>query len=303
MESITGERVQRVSMLSEGRFNDAVKVTARTGESWVVRLSPDRREFPVLRFEGQMLRREALLSDRLSEYGFFPPVTCFDEGSHFKGISLLVRESFPGVNGNLLIAEEPDAAKLVWTRIKEFDSILPALRHLGTGLPENWTLSWSASVFQIVDDFISDISDFNLPCRVPREFLCEIQRHATTLDERPVRLCHGDLWPKNILLERDDVLNGKMVVLDWERAFIGDPSSQWIITERGGGTLFSIDLSTYRTAKKSMPKARSEAADFIYTGMLGIQMIAESIRNDVDVCGAENLLSGALSALREIGLR
>ena len=45
---------------------------------------------------------------------------------------------------------------------------------------------------------------------------------------QPPRLVHGDLWPRNVLVEQHDDGWRISAILDAERAFWGEPAAEWI---------------------------------------------------------------------------
>jgi len=48
------------------------------------------------------------------------------------------------------------------------------------------------------------------------------KQYGTNLLNDEVSLCHGDLWPGNILFKEEELDTGKFVVIDWEMARIGN---------------------------------------------------------------------------------
>ncbi len=295
---LVGARVVGLGPLSaRGRFNDAVAMCTADGRWWAVRVAPNPAWFPVLRVERGMLGREAALAAILGEDGPVPAVRFFDDGGLLGGSQMMVRELLPGRNGQDLLDRCPDAASEIWRAMTRFDQSLPSLADHQVGFPGAWMLRWSEVLQALGESFLADLVDHRIDTPSCNRFVSRMSRASGALDARPLRLCHGDLWPKNALFESlagDEACPshlGDMKVLDWERAFVGDPMTQWIRLDGAGGTVLSIDSDPLRptSAAKDCP----EALQVVYAGVVGLQMLAESLRNPVDICLAARLVADA----------
>lgn len=283
-----------------GRFNDSVIAHTASGTACFARVSPDPVSFPYLQAERNMLAREALLSQILCDHEPFPPVRFFDSGVLLLGPAILVRELYPGLNGDVAAAGSPLLRDAVWRELRSFDAALPALDSDMVGFPGQWSTSWSEVIGQLAHSLREDLRFYGITDRYGADFGAAIAPLGEVLDRRPVRVCHGDLWPKNTLITSTETNRVEsIVVLDWERAFVGDPLSQWLRTEDHGFTMLSIDRSSDRHAAESLSEDERLVAH-IYCGVEGLLMLAESVRNPIDPAFADRLVRDALSKLRRV---
>jgi aminoglycoside phosphotransferase (APT) family kinase protein len=288
------------SMAFPGLFNDAIAVTTADGQEWVVRISPDPTSVPFLWFEHGMLAREAALGELLADHDYFPPVLHFDGGDLLEGREVLIREAVRGTNGQAAIDADRYLEPALWNELLSFDARLPAIPTRAVGFPGAWSDSWSQVIANMVAGLRDDLRRYGIRDRYGANLERIVQSAGCLLDSRPMRLCHGDLWPKNVIVSDATACRGTLAttILDWERAFVGDPLSQWLHQDEHGFTMFSSDLSRNRPAAPYLDGDASLLAS-LYTGIVGLLMLAETVRNPVDPAAAEKLLQGSHSVLRE----
>ncbi|MEV4352266.1 aminoglycoside phosphotransferase family protein [Actinoplanes sp. NPDC049596] len=295
-----GERMLDAEPIEDrGRFNDAVSLLGQSGRRWVARVAPDPRHLPYLRLEHGMLQREAAIADQIADRRLIPPTVYFDPGDELNGRAVLVRAFYEGINGQRLVANEPTAVEPLWRRLAEFDAGLAGMTQMTVGFPGVGSdKRWSDFVYRVAESLIADLTDFGVDTTEAALLLPEIERFASVLDARPTRLCHGDLWPKNVLV-RTPRTSMNLTVLDWERAFVGDPRSQWLRYGRDGLTMFSVDRDPGRhVTANGRVTAEESLVDSIYLSIIALQSLAESIRIPLDQRKAAEMLRHSLDAIR-----
>jgi 5-methylthioribose kinase len=91
------------------------------------------------------------------------------------------------------------------------------------------------------------------------------KQYSTNLLNDEVCLCHGDLWPGNILFNEEELDTGKLTIIDWEMARIGNgvtdigqfaAESYFLDRFRGGRGLLQAFLRAYVAER---PLSRSDA--------------------------------------------
>jgi aminoglycoside phosphotransferase (APT) family kinase protein len=104
-------------------------------------------------------------------------------------------------------------------------------------------------------------------------------------------LVHGDLWLKNILIERGEDKTKISAVLDAERAFWGEPAAEWIFP------FFDIP-DAFWSQYGHLPTGRAaEIRNRIYEGRGAIQVCLEAWRFHFDDGFARRILQQTVAAL------
>lgn len=124
---------------------------------------------------------------------------------------------------------------------------------------------------------------------------CSATRRNSIAVVPPPRLLHGDLWPKNLLMEthRDvAVITG---LLDAERTRWGDPSAEWIF---GFMEISAVFWSAYG-GDLSGPALSPEAQlrRHIYNGRGALQLMLEAWRWQLDDGFARSILAECIDGL------
>lgn len=89
--------------------------------------------------------------------------------------------------------------------------------------------TWSGALLKMFQLIIKNFHEFNASLPISEEILLNfIKNHAKDLDEvKEPHLVHWDIWPPNVLIQEHE---GKFLVaaiIDFERAFWGDPLAEW----------------------------------------------------------------------------
>jgi hypothetical protein len=252
-----------------------------------------------------MLAREALTAALAAGSELVPPVVFFDDGSLLHGRALLIRDLIEGVNGQVFLDDAPEWADRLWEALQTVDASLPTLNGCPSGFPGWKSHSWSGFLMDVLREMVGDLTHQGHNVQSARRLLGIVGELSPLLDLRPVRLCHGDLWPKNVLVrarQPEGCLALEISVLDWERSYVGDPLSQWVLFEEGRYTMFSVDRGPYRPGwhvGRGLSDDPGTIATLVYTGIIGLQTLCESVRNTVDLAAAARMVGTAVTALEE----
>jgi aminoglycoside phosphotransferase (APT) family kinase protein len=107
------------------------------------------------------------------------------------------------------------------------------------------------------------------------------------------RVLHGDPWPKNVLVRREEGRMRIVALLDHERGLFGDPWQEWVFH----GCDFPPVFWEAFGARPTDPASLFRAA--IYRGVIDLQCLLEAVRYDWDAAEVRpRLLAGAAEMRR-----
>lgn len=86
------------------------------------------------------------------------------------------------------------------------------------------------------------------------------------------RLLHGDLWPKNVLIDRSNARPQIVGLLDAERGFWGDPMAEWVFL------FYEIPDLFWKEYGRSTITPGATFRKLAYRGMYTIQSLLEATR-------------------------
>jgi aminoglycoside phosphotransferase (APT) family kinase protein len=250
----------------------------------------------IFRHERQLLQREAEVQQQLCPVSDTIPKNLSVDFSH----SLIDRDYVfqPCLPGQLWESVKDelsvDENNALW---HQFGTIVKGIHNIngkqfGPPDPAQPFARWSEAMHHWVAGMIQDMQHYQLPCDDAKHFLALLEQHQSLLDEvtRP-SLVHGDLWLKNILIERHRGSATISAVLDAERAFWGEPAAEWIFS--------FIDIpETFWQSYGALPgDSSSMIRNRLYEGRGAIQLCLEAWRFRFDDSFARRILQRAISSL------
>lgn len=292
-------QVAAVQLLRSGRFNTTYRVALAGGRAVILRVAPPPAAH-LFSHESNLLRRECAVHRHLRQAARQVPRLLFQDFSQ----QLLPRdyvflECLPGrlwdeVQGSL----SPRQNEALW---RQLGGLVRAIhKHAGAsyGRPGSVTgfACWSAAMLADIDGLIGDLRQLGLDTAAADRFRTLALGHAPLLDRcGPPRLLHGDLWPKNILVDttpETPVITG---LLDAERTRWGDPAAEWIF----GFLAIPETFWAAYGADLSGPALAPEAClrRHIYNGRGALQLILEAWRWQLDDGFARRILEDSSAAL------
>lgn len=289
-------RVVSIRELASGMFNNTYWVTL-PDRKVILRVGPAP-EVKVFSNELELLRREQSVEPFFAPVAAILPKTLFSDFTRkivnrdFVFQTFIEGELWDGVKDTL---PHPDHDSL-WKQLGAIAKKIHGVRGTTFGFPAPRPAfdHWSDAVIGIAGDMIDDIRILKIDPTGTDEFLEMLDAGRDILDEiRVPHLVHGDLWPKNVLLERlaDEVkITG---LLDAERAFWGDPMAEWIFHD---GTCAPAFWETYG---KRPEDPGSRFRDMAYTGLYAVQLFLEAWRFKLDDTPFRERLRKATCEMKE----
>lgn len=223
-----------VQLILSGKFNTTYHVELVSGDKVILRVAPPA-DAPVFEHERALLRRESAVYQVLqSASGRIPRNLFEDFTGELCDRDYVFQSCLPGRLWDDVRADLCDAEnEQLWVQLAPIVRSIHGIcgERFGFPLPMPQFDSWGDACVQLVAGMLEDMRRFELPCEDAAIFLQFLEAGRADLD-RVARPClvHGDLWPKNILIDRlcgEPHITG---VLDAERAFWGDPEAEWIFS-------------------------------------------------------------------------
>jgi aminoglycoside phosphotransferase (APT) family kinase protein len=223
---------QNVRELGAGMFNNTYVVEMSGGPRYILRVGPHPSSY-VFSNETSLLRREYTIQPYLGAVAQVVPRTLYAD---FSGEIIdrdYVFQSY--IEGELWDEVKEDLSEdgqvLLWRQLGEIARTIHHTRGATFGLPypKQERERWSDALIDIAQGMLDDLIALDLDATGVAAYVALLDggRHLIDEVDRP-HLAHGDLWPKNVLIDRsscDPVIVG---LLDSERAFWGDPMAEWV---------------------------------------------------------------------------
>lgn len=145
----------------------------------------------------------------------------------------------------------------LWRQLGSITKKIHAVRgdYFGNSALDSPFSSWSLAVMDCLTNIIHDLEEIRLDATDVRNLLDIAQANSRPFDEitRP-QLLHGDLWPVNILVKRDEEGPRIVAVLDSDRTSWGDPMADWTVflLHHHAGTEADAFWETYGQPEKDL---------------------------------------------------
>ncbi len=198
------------------------------------------------------------------------------------------------------LTEEENAA--LWKQLGEFARTLHGCRgeRFGYPAPFNGFNRWSEFIADNVEGMVEDCRRLEVYYEEVATYRELLPHFSATLDQvKTPSLLHGDLWPRNVIIDGEGADIHLKAVFDAERAFWGDPVSDWVLI------LYGVPEAFWQGYGENLPKTRDPVCIAIYKGMYFILNILEAVRfNQTDfkqsVCNqSDNEPRNRLSAVNK----
>lgn len=282
-------------LLMSGKFNTSYRIGFKERPDVVLRTAPPP-DAVIFQHERSLLRREACVLKQLSGLSETIPENLFEDFSK----ELIARDYVfqPCLPGELWETSKDKLSdsetEALW---QQFGSIVKKIhrvsgQHFGSPLPENGFETWSGAMISWVTGMIEDMEHWQIPCEDAIQFLHLVERNAYSLDEvTSPSLVHGDLWLKNIIIERNEMGAKITGVLDAERAFFGEPAAEWIFS------FFDIPKYFWDQYGSLPADPSTKIRQTIYEGRGAVQLCLEAWRFQFDDGFARKILQQSNVAL------
>lgn len=273
-----GGRAQVVAAqeLSAGMFNSTYLLTLQDGQQSVLRVSPQP-QAAVFTHERRLLRREQALEKALTAVCPLAPATLFADFSQAVIDRDLVIQTF--LAGELwdglqesLSAED---TAVLWQQLGEIAKQIHGASGPHFGFPDNEPgfASWSEAVTHIATIMRADLAAMGLDRPATQTYAGWLAAGKRLLDTVTVpRLVHGDLWPKNVLIDRSSSPPQIVGLLDAERGIWGDPLAEWIFY------YYDIPDAFWQAYGRPAVDRATRFRQLAYHGLYTIQLLLEATR-------------------------
>lgn len=219
--------------IKSGRFNTIYQIENNNSDYRILRIAPST-SLEVYAHESCLLKRE------LSVYAFLPLITehvpkvifaDFTKKTINRDYIIL---SF--IDGQIWESMQIKLSKQqninLWIQLIRIIEMINKVEDKKYGFPSPLKryVSWKSALVNILGKMIQDLRKYSLEINGPEELLGLINRDNNYLFEiSKAKLTHGDLWPKNVLIKKSASGVKIVGIIDWERAFWGDPRAEWIL--------------------------------------------------------------------------
>ena len=269
---LSGEKIIEVTELKAGLFNNAYRVNT-SQYAYILKVAPDRNA-DVFYNERCLMRREQSISRQLQSVSPLVPdyLSFFTVGD---------RDAFlqPLIQGRLwhdalsTLSETENA--ILWKQLGAFARKLHNCcgEKFGYPAPYKGFNRWSRFIVDNVEGMVEDCRRLDVLCEEVELYLRYLPHYLQLLDQvKTAKLLHGDLWPRNVIIDGVGTDIHLKAVIDGERAFWGDPVSDWVLI------LYGVPDAFWQGYGENLLKARDPACIAIYKGMYYILNILEAVR-------------------------
>lgn len=154
---------------------------------------------------------------------------------------------------------------------------------------------WSDFITDNVKGMVADCHRLGIHCEEIETYCRLLPQFSAKLDAiKTPKLLHGDLWPRNVLIEGNGASIRLKAVFDAERAFWGDPVSDWVLI------LFGKPDSFWQGYGENLEETSDPARVAVYKGMYFILNILEATRFDTAIAEPRGWLAGINKELEAV---
>lgn len=265
-------QILSVVELSAGLFNNTYKV-ATNSVDYILKVAPSHNA-DVFYNERDLMAREQSIAGRLTQISPLIP-------EYLSFFEIEGRNSFlqPYVTGRLWhdhqTALTKDENDCLWTQLGAFAKQFHSTEGEKFGYPYPFSAysKWSEFINANVEGMVHDAHRLNIYCKEIDTYLNLLPSFNHILDTiTQPKLLHGDLWPRNVIFDgQGDDIHIK-AVFDAERAFWGDPLSDWVLI------LYGVPEAFWRGYGEDLLSTSALPLIKLYQGMYFILNILEAAR-------------------------
>lgn len=281
--------ILEVTELQSGMFNNTYRVTAANSK-YILKVSPNAKA-DVFYNERCLMQREETVSKQLQASSSLVPkyISFFTIGERQAFLQAFVEgELWHDVEANLTQHEND----ILWHQLGEFAHGIHACKGelFGYPAPGEQFDCWSGFIMDNVAGMVGDAERLGLMCKEIETFVSLLPGFKCQLDEFEIPcLCHGDLWSRNVIIDgAGDDIHIKAVI-DGERAFWGDPVSDWVLI------LYGVPSNFWEGYGGDLVKISSQTRVAIYKGMYFLLNMLETSRFNSNIAKP----TGWLAAINE----
>jgi aminoglycoside phosphotransferase (APT) family kinase protein len=295
-----GSQTQVVSAreLGSGMFNSTYLLQLADGQQAVMRVSPQP-QAGAFTHERHLLRREQGVETQLAAVCPMVPRTLFTDFSHklldrdVVVQTFLTGELWDTVQGEVSAAD----TAVLWQQLAGIAKQIHTAIGPYFGFPDNnpGFAKWYTAVAHITTIMRGDLATMGLDRPATQTYADWLAAGQSLLDEVTVpHLVHGDLWPKNVLIDRTQSPPQIVGLLDAERAIWGDPLAEWIFY------YYEIPDAFWAVYGRPPEDRATQFRQIAYRGLYTIQLLLEATRFGWDPAPFWQTLAGVNQQMEKV---
>lgn len=291
-QELKGEEVIEVTEISGGLFNNTYRVTT-SDATYILKVAPHKTS-TVFYNERFLMQRERSISRQLQAVNPLIPtyLSFFTVGGRSAFLQSFVQgRLWHDVESTL--SKEENAA--LWRQLGTFARTVHNTCSDTFGYPEPFegAAQWSTFIVENVEGMVDNCRRLGVLHDEVLTYLDLLPHFLLVLDEvKTAHLLHGDLWPRNVIINGDGANIHIAAVIDAERAFWGDPLCDWVLILYGVPKAFWIGYG------EDLVKTGSLVRIAVYKGMYAILGVLEAARSGESVDPSRKRLARINSELR-----
>ena len=269
---LSGDKIIEVRELKAGLFNNTYRVNT-SQHAYILKVAPAQ-DADVFYNERYLMQREQSISRQLQSVSPLIP-------SYLSFFTVGDRDAFlqPLIQGRLWsevlssLSEQENAG--LWKQLGAFARSVHNCcgEQFGYPAPFKGFNLWSQFIVDNVEGMVEDCRRLDVLSEEVEMYLGNLPHFLQTLDQvETAKLLHGDLWPRNVIIDGVGADIHLKAVFDGERAFWGDPVSDWVLI------LYGVPEAFWQGYGEHLQKASDPACISIYKGMYFILNILEAVR-------------------------
>jgi hypothetical protein len=222
-------RVTGASPLGDGEFNAAFKVTCEGGREYALKIAPPA-DARVLTYEKNMMDSELFWYSKMKEYTdiLCPEIYMRDLTCRIIKSACFIMEMMNGEPLSRCSLSDEEAERVSAEKLGMLAGI-HAVRNDKYGYRQTGLYdSWYEAVRSMTENLVKDCRNIGYETPDGEEFLRLIDKNENELLKAPCRMVNFDLWDSNVLYD-----NGRLIWIDPERGFWGDPVADLITVGKG----------------------------------------------------------------------
>lgn len=271
-QMLPSEDILEAIELEAGMFNNTFRVMTAVNQ-YIFKVAPVKAA-DVFYNEQYLMQRERSISKQLQSLSPLIP-------EYLAYCTVDERDAFlqPLIQGRLwydvisTLSETENAT--LWQQLGVFAKKLHSCSGelFGYPMPFKGFGKWSEFIADNVKGMVEDCYRLDIVNDEISTYVQLLPRFSKILDQvTQPKLQHGDLWPRNIIIGGEGESIHIKAVFDAERAFWGDPISDWVLI------LYDLPESFWQGYGENLLKTTDPARIAVYKGMYFILNILEAKR-------------------------
>ena len=222
-------KVIKTAPLGDGEFNAAFQVTCGNGKDHVLKIAPPA-DAAVLTYEKNMMESEVYWYRMMKENTdiLCPDIYAVDFSCKIIKSRCFIMEMIKGDPLRKCDFSPEEQERVQAEKIGMLAKI-HAIKNDKYGYRQSGLHdSWYEALRAMTENLVKDCRDIGYETPDGEKFIRFIDKHEDVLREAPCRMVNFDLWDSNVLYN-----SGKLVWIDPERGFWGDPVADFITIGKG----------------------------------------------------------------------